>query len=88
MENPPALETQPLSVKDWVLTLIIGMISPVNIIMWIVWATSADTHPSKKNYAKASLIVLGVVVAMAVVALLVFGLIFGLAAAGMHSAPQ
>lgn len=44
-----------ISIKDWMLTMLIMMIPIVNIIMMFVYAFG-DGNPSKKNYFKASLI--------------------------------
>nr|WP_231506261.1 hypothetical protein [Paenibacillus sp. UNC451MF] len=45
-----------ISVKDWMLTILIMIIPLVNIIMLFVWAFGGGTNPSKANYAKASLL--------------------------------
>lgn len=56
---PPYYPQQPMapviSIKDWMLTMLIMMIPIVNIIMMFVYAFG-DGNPSKKNYFKASLI--------------------------------
>lgn len=45
-----------LSVKDWMVTILLLAIPLVNIVMLFVWAFSKGENPSKANYAKASLI--------------------------------
>lgn len=45
-----------LSVKDWMITILLLAIPIVNIILLFVWAFSKGENPSKSNYAKASLI--------------------------------
>ncbi|MCY9666950.1 hypothetical protein M5X11_18765 [Paenibacillus alginolyticus] len=45
-----------LSVKDWMITILLLAIPLVNIVMLFVWAFSNGENPSKSNYAKASLI--------------------------------
>ena len=47
---------EPMSVKDWIITLLITYIPLVGLIMLLVWAFDSSTHPNKKNFAKASLI--------------------------------
>lgn len=46
-----------MSVKDWVITMLILMIPLVNIIMLFVWAFGDGTVKTKSNYAKAQLII-------------------------------
>jgi len=62
MENQEMINTgryqSPVTVGDWVVTLIILAIPLVNLIMLIVWAFSSSTPKSKSNFAKASLIMM------------------------------
>lgn len=51
-----------MSLKDWLITLIITAIPLVGVIMLFVWAFSAGENPNKSNWAKASLIVIAIVV--------------------------
>lgn len=46
----------PVTVGDWVVTLLIMFIPLVNLIMLFVWAFSDGTNVSKANWAKATLI--------------------------------
>lgn len=64
--NPSVVTKQSapvLSVKDWMITILLLVIPVVNIIMLFVWAFGGGANPSKANYAKASLIwvVIGIV---------------------------
>jgi membrane protein YdbS with pleckstrin-like domain len=61
-------ENKSVSVGEWIITIIILAIPLVNIVMLIVWAANESTHPSKKNYAKAALIVIGVLFAIGILA--------------------
>ncbi len=60
-----------MTVKDWLLTLLVMLIPCVNIIMMFVWAFSKTDNPNKSNYFKAYLIfyaisfVLGLLVSIA-----------------------
>lgn len=45
-----------MSVKDWLLTMLVMLIPCVNIIMMFVWAFSSTENPNKSNYFKANLI--------------------------------
>ena len=72
MENS---EYKPLTIGNWLLTLILLAIPLVNLILLIVWAAGGTTHPSKKSFAQAYLILIGAVLAIAVMAALVLPLI-------------
>jgi len=64
---PPAqLSTEPMSTKDWFITLLITYIPLVGLIMLLVWAFDSSTNLNKKNFAKASLIwvLVGIVLAI------------------------
>jgi ABC-type molybdate transport system permease subunit len=58
-------EQKPMSVGDWIITLLLTAIPLVGFILLIVWAFSSDTNPSKQNWAKAYLIfmVVGFIIA-------------------------
>nr|WP_285854046.1 hypothetical protein [Paenibacillus elgii] len=45
-----------MTVKDWLVTMLILIIPVVNLIMLFVWAFGGGANPSKANYAKAALI--------------------------------
>ena len=50
----------PISVGEWVITIIIIAIPIVGFIMLFIWGFGSNTHPSKANWAKASLIMIGI----------------------------
>lgn len=60
-------EQKPLSVGDWIVTLLLTAIPLVGFIMLIIWAFSSDTHPSKQNWAKAYLIFMAIGLLLAIV---------------------
>ena len=67
-------EYKPLTIGNWIITLIILAIPVVDIIMLIVWAASGSTHPSKKSFAQAYLIIIGVVFVLGFAAALILPL--------------
>ena len=77
MEENQNREMQAVSIGDWVLTLFIASLPLIGLIMLLVWAFGDSTHPSKANFAKASLIwmVIGIVI---VGMMLMFGVFAGL----------
>lgn len=56
----------PVSLGDWVITLLVLSIPCVGIIMILVWAFSSGTNNSKKNFCRALLIfaLIGIVISM------------------------
>lgn len=60
--NP--IDSQPMSVKDWVLTLIILALPVVNLVMLLVWAFGSAGNINRKNYCLASLIMIAIAMAL------------------------
>ena len=50
----------PISVGEWVITIIIIAIPIVGFTMLFVWGFGSNTQPSKANWAKATLIMIGI----------------------------
>ena len=50
----------PISIGEWVITIIIIAIPIVGFIMLFVWGFGSNTQPSKANWAKATLIMIGI----------------------------
>ena len=68
-EYKPAAIYSPISIGNWIISLILTMIPIVNIIMLFVWAFSNGTNPTKANWAKAALIL--------ILVWIILGIIFG-----------
>lgn len=49
-------EASPVSLGDWIITLIVLAIPIVGLVMLFVWGFSSSAHPSKRNYCRAVLI--------------------------------
>ena len=75
--------SQPMTVGDWIITLILVSIPFVNLIALIYWALSSSTNINKKNYAIATFIIMLVIIGLVVV-LLFLGVLGGL----MHGIQQ
>jgi hypothetical protein len=76
----PVTPYKPITLGQWMVTLLLMIIPIVNIVLLFVWAFGSGTHPSKANWAKASLIYLAIVI---VVYVILFVFIIG---SMMHSA--
>lgn len=58
----------PSSLGQWVITLLLTLIPIVNIIFLCIWAFgSSPEDPSKRNWAKAELIFLGIEVVISII---------------------
>ena len=54
----------PMTVGNWLLTMIILAIPLVGFVMQIVWAVSGETHPSKRTFCQAGLILIGIFIVL------------------------
>jgi hypothetical protein len=74
----------PMTLGNWLLTLVLLSIPVVNFVMLLVWAFSGETHPSKKTFCQASLILFLIMLVLAGGFVLLAGL-FGAAASSPSS---
>jgi len=58
---------KPMTIGDWLITFLIQAIPLVGIIMMFIWAFSDSTHPSKKTWAQAALIMMVIVIALMII---------------------
>ena len=80
MQN--AVETRPVSLGDWLITLIVASLPLIGLIMLLVWAFSAGTHPSKKTFCQAALILMVIAI---VLTFALGGMAFLTAMSGMNT---
>lgn len=78
-DNP---DQKPMSVKDWLITLLIMAIPLVGFIMLFVYAFSSSGNENRRNWAKAQLIVMAIVIALVMLLFILFGAVFAAAMAG------
>ena len=52
---------EPVSIGEWLVSMLICCIPIAGFVMMLVWAFSGDTKKSKSNYFKASLIWSGII---------------------------
>ncbi|BES64359.1 hypothetical protein SANA_07980 [Gottschalkiaceae bacterium SANA] len=70
----PEVKEDVVSVKDWLLVMLLMSIPFVNLIMPFVWAFGGGDIPeSKKNWAKAMLLWALIIIGLYIVLLVVFG---------------
>lgn len=65
VQEAATAETRPMSVGEWMITILVLMIPVVNVIMYIYWALSDSGNVNRKTFCQASilwwLIIMGVV---------------------------
>ena len=64
---------EPMTMGEWMITLLIMMIPCANIIMAFVWAFSSKEKKSTSNYFKAFLIFLAIQVVLCIILFVVMG---------------
>lgn len=71
----PAQEMEPpMSIGQWILTLLVMMIPCVNLIMLFVWGFGGDPQKkSRANFCKAQLIMMAVVIVLELLLFVIFG---------------
>lgn len=74
---PQQTQTEiPLTVGDWMLTMLIMMIPCVNLIMVFVWAFGKSENKTKSNFFKAYLIWMVIMIIVSVIMSIIFGATF------------
>jgi hypothetical protein len=49
-----------MSFSEWLITLLIMIIPILNFIMLVVWVSERNSNPNKVNWAKATLVLIGI----------------------------
>ncbi len=77
MENQHNLsathEQEVISIGDWMITILIAAIPIVGFIMLFVWSFGGGAHPSKSNWAKATLLWLAIMAVFYGIIVAIFG---------------
>ena len=64
---------EPVSLGEWMITILLMAIPCVQIIMPFVWAFSSSTKKSKSNFFKASLIFAAIYLVLFIISMIAFG---------------
>ena len=64
---------EPISMGDWLVTMLLMLIPCVNIVLMFVWAFSSKEKKSKSNYFKAALIFAAIVLVLYIILIAIFG---------------
>jgi nitrate reductase gamma subunit len=73
METIESSIQKPMSVKDWLITLLLMAIPIVGIVLLFVYAFGNNENINKQNWAKAQLIMIGIVLVLVIFFLVLFG---------------
>lgn len=76
---------QPMSVKDWLITLLLMSIPLVGFILLFVYAFGSGENVNKQNWAKAQLIFIAIAIGLMIIFFSIFGAIFATALAGSQN---
>ena len=71
--NQQPVVDETVGVGEWMLTTLLCCIPIVNIVLMFVWSFSNNTKPSKKNWARAALIWVAIVLVLYIILIAVFG---------------
>lgn len=67
------MDTSPMSMGDWLLTLFVCMIPCAGIILSIIWAFGKHGNVNRRNFCRAQLIIVGVVIALYIIVVIIMG---------------
>ncbi|MGB2693262.1 MAG: hypothetical protein WBB48_08505 [Thermodesulfobacteriota bacterium] len=88
-----AIQDKPLSVKDWLITIVVLMIPFIGLIFLLYWALSNSSNINRKNYCVAYIIfqiaffVLTLLIVILLVSFGIFAGVWGEYAPVLHGTP-
>lgn len=80
-----SVSSETVSLGDWIVTMILSGIPIVGLIMILVWAFGGGAKPSKKNYARAFIIVALIGIVLGIISSILFAGIFATIANNISS---
>lgn len=69
----PGQDTSPMSMGDWLLTMLVSLIPCVGFVLYIVWAFSKTTNVNRRNFCRAQLVIMAVVLVVYIIFIAIFG---------------
>ena len=85
MTQVQGYDQKPMSVGDWLITVIILALPLIGLIMLFVWGFGSSGNINRRNYCRATLILALIIFALTLIFLFVFG---GMAALMSHQGGQ
>lgn len=71
-----SMDATPMSVGDWVLTILALFIPCAGVIIYLVWAFGKKGNVNRRNYCRAYLAIYAVIMLVYLVITVVFGAVF------------
>lgn len=75
-------DNSPMSLGDWLLTILALIIPCAGIVLYFVWAFGKDVNVNRRNYCRAALIVEGIKLVLGLIIGVIF--VFAIAASGNY----
>lgn len=69
------MDTSPMSMGDWLLTILAALIPCAGVILYFVWAFGSGGNINRRNYSRAMLIVMGGLLLIYVMIFMITGVI-------------
>lgn len=76
MEEFENYNQKPMSVKDWLVTMLLMAIPVVGFVLLFIYAFGDNENINKKNWAKAQLLLIAIFIGLAILLLAIFGALF------------
>lgn len=70
------MDTSPMSMGDWLLTILVSMIPCAGIVLYFVWAFGKTGNINRRNFCRANLIIMAGVFVLYFILVVVFGVAF------------
>ena len=70
------MDTSPMSMGDWLLTILVSMIPCAGIVLYFVWAFGKTGNINRRNFCRANLIIMAGVFVLYFILAIVFGVAF------------
>lgn len=70
------MDTSPMTMGDWLLTLLACLIPCAGIILSLIWAFGKNGNVNRRNFCRAQLIITGVVFVLYIIVILIWGVSF------------
>ncbi len=70
------MDTSPMTMGDWLLTLLACLIPCAGIILSLIWAFGKNGNVNRRNFCRAQLIITGVIFALYIIVILIWGVSF------------
>ena len=67
------MDQTPLSMGEWILTILVMMIPCVGLIIYLVWAFGKNGNVNRRNYCRAYLIIYAVILVISIAFVTLFG---------------